>query len=110
MIDSIPLLLFIYTLAAFGYAYVLGFAVISLPIRRALDPGNKVETAGAFVRSFTLTLIECPACLGWWVGAWAGVIWGWGEPGKFATIFMLAFYTCGTNFILGRLTGLIREE
>lgn len=86
-----------YTVAAFGLAYVVGHSVISRPVREVI----------ALWSEPLITLIECPACLGWWVGLGAGI--GLALAGRlaWALILALAFYTAGANFILGRATGLI---
>lgn len=108
--------LFFYTVAAFGLAFILGFSKISLPVRMWIDPGSKVTTFLRLIRLFILTLIECPACLGFWTGFLYGLwVFGVFEPPIFdgaSTSFavMLGLYTCGTNFILGRVTGLVPIE
>jgi len=85
--------LFLYTFAAFGFAFVVGHAKISLPFREWLG-GRR----GLLAR-FLLALAECPPCVGFWVGVAAA----------FRSPFplLLPFYTVASNFILGRLTGLI---
>jgi hypothetical protein len=55
-----------------------------------------------------LSLIECPACLGFWLGLAAGLAWPSLDlgPGSYHAP-AVALYTCGANFLLGRATGLI---
>lgn len=93
-------LLVFYTVFAFGVAYVLGHARISLPIRSYL--ASKGRLAEWFVE-----LIECPACISFWLGFpfgffivsehnfWIGLAW--------------SFYTVGSSFLLGHFTGLIEN-
>lgn len=96
----------IYTLAAFGIAFVVGFAKISLGIREFI----------AARCTWLISLLECPACLGFWIGLVAGAL---NLPGLFNEItpyprlyrvcaaLMLGFYTVATNFLLGRISSLI---
>ena len=60
-------------------------------------------------RLWPVTLLECPACLGFWLGLFAG----W-EIGPFIpvvsnglVICIAACYTSGAMFVLGRTTGLM---
>jgi hypothetical protein len=96
-----PVVLFVYSFAAFGLAYIAGHARISLPIRQAW------QDAG--LSAFLLELVECPACFGFWIGVGATVaaIWlGADTP----LVALLPFYTSGSNYVLGRATGLIARE
>lgn len=100
--------LLIYSVAAFGFAFIAGFSKISFPIRNWIDPGKFTTSVGA-IRALLVMLIECPPCLGFWTGIVASAVlelrvfqiptWQW--------IVLLALYTSGSNFILGRVTGLI---
>jgi hypothetical protein len=97
--------LVLYSITAFGFAYVVGHSVISRPAREIIAVWSET----------LITLIECPACLGFWTG----LVFGLGLAfGPSAAIFpgpawlipsVLAFYTAGSNFILGRLTGLMQS-
>lgn len=117
--------LIIYSGAAFGLAYVLGYSKISLPIRVLIEPvqdGMKVQGTGARLfwaaRMMLLALLECPACLGWHCGfvtayLLRGHIYfltGFLDAPTFVAMLALAFFTSGSNFILGRVTGLIEKE
>jgi hypothetical protein len=59
-----------------------------------------------------LSLIECPACLGFWVGLGVGYWYPYIipviVPGPSAAL-ALGLYTCAVGFLLGRATGLIRQ-
>lgn len=108
--------LVIYTVAAFGLAYIVGFSKISLPVRNWIDPGvPKIVSFAELFRRFVLSLIECPACFGFWIGFWFAAYVP--TPSlfpelkiKFFWMLMLACYTSGSNFILGNATRLITED
>lgn len=101
----------VYTIAAFGFAYALGFSHISLPLRFWL--GDLIGTSRIAV--WTLRLVECPACVGWhigfwgtWLAGWLNVQWLFGRG--FFIALLAAFYTCGTNLLLARVMGLVETE
>jgi hypothetical protein len=106
------LALLVYTVAALGAGYIVGFSRISAPLRVRLA-GNVYDDDGEPVvpwRYWTLSLLECPACLGWWIGLAAGTAWALtaGGPGApWLPPLAGAFYTAGSNFLLARLTGLM---
>jgi hypothetical protein len=96
--------LFFYTITVFGFCYAVGHSKISLRPREILSRYPIGET---FVE-----MAECPACLGFWLGLIAGTILPFITPIPVPTAlspFLFAFYTCGTGFLLGRLTGWIPE-
>lgn len=84
--------LLFYSIACFGLAYILGFSTITFQVRKWL-------AARRGAPRLILALIECPACLGFWTGLFLGLHWH--DP------ITWALFTCGSNFILARLTGLI---
>jgi hypothetical protein len=94
--------LLFYTLAAFGLSYIFGRAQISLNAR--IWFAGRGGLFGWFV-----DLVECPACFGTWLGFGAGFLWPdlvpLGSPP-----FMLALYSCACGYLLGRLTGWLRER
>ena len=113
----------IYTVAMFGIAYVVGHSTISLPFRRwiggipaqfqadALElKQTKPPVPGALgpFGDALCALIECPACLGFWLGLISGAFLVKPMDGfeAFNWVMLLAFYTSGSNFILARLTRL----
>lgn len=120
----------VYALAAFGFAYIVGHAKISLPIRLAIEPDppkrvsddegssiRRVKTRETFsdsLRWWLLMLIECPACVGFWVGLlsfgrlFTPAIEG-GVSGRWAGAFQLALFTCASNLLLAKLAGLMEE-
>ena len=98
--------LLLYTVASFGLAFVIGHSKISRPFRLLLGPTSDRQV----VRHWLIMLLECPACLGFWFGlAYALAtdfmfgfpLRGWGA------ILGLALYTCGANFLLAALSGLL---
>lgn len=98
-----------YLLAAFGLAYIVGHSAISLPIRNWIAPyGAKMISP---LRTFVVALAECPACIGFWIG---GFVWTFdlAALSNVVTFSALEFalMTSGSNFVLGRLTGLIKDE
>lgn len=125
-------MLLFYTVFAFGVCWGIGGSPLTLPFRKRLayyaGESNLVEdgateTAAApsplnrgaeLTLRFFLHLVECPACLGFWLAfAVAAAIPDFaGElplaPGSAALrALSLAFYTAGANYLLGRATGLI---
>ncbi len=120
-----PTKLFIYLLASFGFAAVLGHSAITVRFRRWLggvpeqtltdEKGNHLRVLpripgalGPF-GDFLCELIECPMCLGWWTGVLSAHVvlvvdgpfvvqlWWW---------LVVGFFTSASNFILARLTNL----
>lgn len=121
-----------YLLAAFGLAYIVGFARISLRFRTWLGgtpakPPNPLAIGGAAAQGtpavpgklgpfgdFICEMLECPACFGFWIGfvsAIAGMPCGAPEPFPpyhgITWPITLGCITSGSNFILSRLTKLI---
>jgi hypothetical protein len=106
-----------YFAAAFGLAYIVGHSAISVGFRRWLggtpakfgvDQSYEPAKPGAFgpFGDFICSLIECPACFGFWTGLAGSFIL---EP--LLTPFLLwcfinACATSGVNFILARATRL----
>lgn len=97
--------LVLHVFAAFGFAYIMGYAKITLA-------GREWLTECGFIGRWAVALLECPACLGFWFGFFATILKsGIGdEPLLRLTAVHLGFFTCGTNFILARVTGLILDE
>ena len=113
--------LIFFTMACFGLMYVIGHSVISLSIREriarlsASSPGGTVGMPSNLPRwrFWLITLIECPACLGFWIGLAAGLF------GYVPILVLLSpiphpilaivwgLYIAGTNYVLAKLTALI---
>ena len=55
--------LFVYTISAFGLAYIVGHSKISLPFRERLGRNEFGDDPPwwTVIRLFALTLLECPA-------------------------------------------------
>lgn len=97
--------LVVWLLAAFGAAYIVGHSVISLPVRLYLAGTD--ETPG--VAPWLVALLECPACFGTWLGAFAGVLapqW-FGVDSQWLGLALGACATCGSNYLLARATGIL---
>ena len=126
--SDLAIFLWFYTFAAFGLCYVVGGSKLSLPLRNAwarwagvVTLVNDVTDEAAQVlsaskprwRALLLDLVECPACLGVWIGIVTGFVVGhvWFFTTAQAALFALALgcYTGGVNYLLGRLTGLLAE-
>jgi hypothetical protein len=109
-----------YFAAAFGLAYIVGHSAISVGFRRWLG-GTPLRMVGSGADAkwepakpgalgpfgdFICSLVECPACFGFWIGLAGSFIL---EP--LLTPFLLwcfitACATSGVNFILARATRL----
>lgn len=100
-------------LAAFGFAYIMGHSVISLPVRVLLggaDHPKPFEPLIPYVGPFLVALVECPACLGWWTGVGIALVTS-PAIGFWPTVFEAVRMGCmvsGSNFVLGRVTGLMQ--
>lgn len=120
--------LIIYFLAAFGFAFIVGFAKISVPFRQWLHDAVRFEKEPGFLNStevrrplwglqiWLLALLECPACLGFWIGVAVGcaerslgviAAFGLSSWPVWLAVLFLALATSASNFIIGALTRLI---
>lgn len=97
--------LFVFTLASFGLAFVIGQSKISLPIRMVLEP-ESILTFSDSLRAWLLALMECPACLGFWFGLfYAWFVSPMFFPGPHSiSIVGFGLYACGANFVLSQWT------
>lgn len=94
--------LVVYLLATFGFCYAVGHSRISLPFRELM--------AKVYVLSPVLALIECPACLGWWVGAAAAATGRVPYSFGYLDWGVWPFATCGAHYLLAAWTGWINER
>ena len=98
----------IYITAAFGVAYVFGFSAVSLPVRRVLAEFKWTK--------WLALMVECPACLGWWTGFLIGLcprltwLFELGASSRWERALILAFFTAGSNFVLGTWAKLFAVE
>lgn len=102
--------LIVYLLAAWGFAYVVGHSTISHPFRLFIGGDEDIPPLIPHLGPFLMTLVECPPCLGTWVGFGVGP-WLWpllGLPVAHWTVasFTIGMLTAGSNFILSRVTRL----
>lgn len=96
-------LLLYYTVSTFGLCYVVGHSAISLPARTRLASAGHVRL---------VQLLECPACLGFWVGlvcVMGAFFLQVQIPHQRLVLPALPFYNAGAGFLLGRATGWIRD-
>lgn len=98
--------IFIYCMIVFGLTYIVGHSVITQAIREwAFGPVSASEATPPPIdstRRFIVTMIECPACLGFHVGWILGLVFGLGWYS-----IALGLFTTGTNLILAKLTRLM---
>lgn len=93
--------MFVYCFAALGISYVLGFSKLSKPVREAL--------AKSPVTMILVLLLECPACLGFWIGV-AAVAFNLDPLDLRPTIWNAIYFglfTSGINLFLALRSGLI---
>ena len=76
-----------------GLAWVIADSKISLPFRRFI-----AETTGE--DGWPVRLLECPACLSFWLGLGAGGFLHMGFWGAIA----LGLFACGISIVLAALT------
>ena len=109
------MLILLYFAAAFGFCYVVGHSKVSYRIRVFIG-GREPERVGDVdvgaqppalkIGPALISFLECPAWIGWWVGALAAPLI-LNDFNAIAAIILLAFSTSGVNFALGRMTGII---
>lgn len=101
-----PALLTLQAFAAFGIAWVLGHSKITLAFRYWLGGSvaeNKPPKFGRF-GYWAISLIECPACLGFWTGLiYAFAV---GEQWRFA--LTRAFACLVSNMLLSHALKIVR--
>jgi ribose/xylose/arabinose/galactoside ABC-type transport system permease subunit len=93
--------LIVYTVASFGLAYIVGHSRISRPVRLALH-----DSGGPALR-LLVEILECPACFGFWTGLIAGTVLTITRHEPLIVSIGVGCYTTGSNFLIGRATGLI---
>jgi hypothetical protein len=94
-----------YLLAAFGFSYIVGHSKISRPVRLALwDVGDHSP-----ILRYVVLLMECPACLGFWIGLITGIVAVFAFDQHGFIPVALSLITTAANFLLGRMTGLISD-
>jgi len=98
--------LVIFTIAAFGFSWILADSKVSYPLRTWLASKDRGQaTPLKLLASFFLALLECVACTGFhvgWICQLAGVapIDSW---------WMAALYVCGANLLLAKFVGMLDE-
>lgn len=102
-----------YFLTTFGFCYVVGHSKISLPFRELLARWAERPRLVNHLLLVPLSLIECPACLGWWVGlaaAWHNLVPFSLAQNPHINVVAWSFATCGAHYLLATWTGWITEE
>lgn len=104
----------LFAFAAFGLSYVLGHSTLSYPFRDSVyNFAMRKTTQGlggvALIRWIALwfiKLIECPACLSFWIGfAFARY-----DGASWINAFGFGLSLCGTSLTLALTSGLIARE
>jgi hypothetical protein len=118
--------LFAYTIAAFGFCWIIGGSKITEGFRAVIwklgggqfqpknmpDNGETIAIPPRGFLGLMLALTECPGCLGFhigWITALLGAPSDLPGPLLVLAMFALACYTAGSGYLLGRLTGLIER-
>lgn len=87
--------------APFGFAWIVGHSTLTRGFREWLWG---LQTKGwPRLSPIAVELLECPGCLGFWVGLIGGALY-------FQSIglaLLCAFATTGVNAVLGYLTGIM---
>lgn len=93
-------------LATFGLSYIVGRSKISLPVREALAALHRGPV------DFLLELVECPACLGFWLGLAAALLGLTPVLTPWPALDVPAWgcVVCGAHYLLATATGWIHEE
>lgn len=113
-----PLVLSVF--ASFGLAFALGYGKITLPFRMFLQKASEPPTYHwgrrliAFGARWLLALLECPACLAFWIGlasVFTPIVNHFPIDASLILVApLLAFGNMGAVLTLGLWTGLIRTE
>lgn len=118
----------LFFLGQFGFAYIVGHSAISAPFRYLFSPEMYVPEGqdappepvpGRLnaARHWLTSLLECPACLGFWTGGFGAVLFGsavgivaHAPDNALDRMVLFVFFGCctaGSNFLLSRLSRLI---
>lgn len=92
--------LIVFALTVFGIAYGIGHTKASLPFRRIIA---SVDKSG-----FTISLLECPFCLGTHLG-WIAFLLHLTPP-VLTSWWVAAFFSATTSLLLGKYVGLLDES
>lgn len=108
----------LFVLASFGFAFVVGYSKISLPLREWLAHISSLDlianpTWAKVSTRWLLALLECPACVSFWLGFFATILAPTSivsdTPILLSALF-LGLANCGAVLALGMVTGLIKTE
>lgn len=116
-----------YALASIGLSFIVGFSKISLPLRVLVGGRTAHVVIGGhpevtptvrplvpWLGPWLVALLECPGCLGFWVGVFTwcfrselGLTF-FSEPSHFfPTAFVWGLVTCATNMLGARAIGML---
>lgn len=102
LLFALFLALIVYTVASFGLSWIVGHSRASRPIRLAL------YDSGGLLANLVVEMLECPGCFGAWLGFFVALSVHLIFRDVTAAIFIVfPTYTAGSNYLLGRATGLI---
>jgi len=91
--------LLVYAVSAFGLAWCISNSKVSYPLRLRLAEAGSV---------WMLALLECPACLGWWLGIFA--YFASSTPAALGQWWTAGLFTMASNLLLAKLAGLLDEH
>lgn len=109
LFEQMPLAsLIVYMLASLGLAYIVGHSKVTFRFRSWWSRWyhDWYPMAPADGDPWLLQMLECPACFGFWTGLAASVIGLVPFETRWSALAW-ALFTAGSNFLLGRITGLM---
>jgi hypothetical protein len=101
-------------MAAYAVCWVIGSSKLTLALRRFLGAMGSLQYPGdngwpaivlPFLARWLLALVECSACLGWWIGLCYGVVTHVGLVGS----ILAGLLVLTTNLILEAIVSHIKE-
>lgn len=103
--------LLIYMVAAFGLAFIVGRAKISFPIRLGLNLIGSWRNPIWRPLKWFVILIECPACLGFWIGFVSAYRFDVSLIGldAFSSAMIVGCFTSGSNLLFYALARSVME-
>ena len=96
------LIVAVFQLTVFGLAWIVGHSKLTQAPRETIASWGRMGMRAGFA-GFFLNLIECPACLSFWLG----LITAGAYAFSFWASLAVGIFAAGCSFILARITGLI---
>jgi len=109
MIDIDMRWVFVFNVAAFGLAFIVGRAEITDPFRGLLVFLSERHTFIGWITRWGARLLECVVCTGFWIGFVFGAYHWRPDAARWGLAIATGCYVSGANFILGRMTRLIED-